>query len=164
MALPASAAATAPSRWIWPLSRHGGQQHQPDARLALIAGLAEQPAHGGRHDPRPRAAILSYVSDTANFPYGNPPTALQQSNRIRAAVHLIITSPDSLFKNNHGRKNHVLHAAALHPAGRLRGARHLGLDQRHPRSAHHQCRHGADNGYGLQGARLCLSPGRERCE
>jgi hypothetical protein len=39
--------------------------------------------------------IVNYVTNTTNFPYTPPvPTGLQMRDRVRAAVHLIICSPD----------------------------------------------------------------------
>jgi len=39
--------------------------------------------------------IVNYVTNTTNFPYTTPvPTGLQMRDRVRAAVHLIICSPD----------------------------------------------------------------------
>ncbi|HEX3717418.1 MAG TPA: DUF1800 family protein [Verrucomicrobiae bacterium] len=38
--------------------------------------------------------IVKYVSNLNNFPYGSTPTDSQMRDRIRAVVHLIVTSPD----------------------------------------------------------------------
>ncbi len=38
--------------------------------------------------------ILNYVTNTVNFPYSTPPTAIQMRDRVRAVVHLIVNSPD----------------------------------------------------------------------
>jgi hypothetical protein len=38
--------------------------------------------------------IVNYVTNTVNFPYGSPPTQIQQRERVRAVVHLITVSPD----------------------------------------------------------------------
>ncbi len=37
--------------------------------------------------------IVTYVTST-NFPYSTPPTASQQRDRVRATIHLMVTSPD----------------------------------------------------------------------
>ncbi len=47
--------------------------------------------------PSTRASIISFVANTTNFPYtttGSGPTATQMRDRVRAIVHLIITSPE----------------------------------------------------------------------
>jgi hypothetical protein len=41
-----------------------------------------------------RTNIVNYVTNTVNFPFGTPPTQTQMRDRVRAAVHLIINSPD----------------------------------------------------------------------
>jgi hypothetical protein len=38
--------------------------------------------------------IVNYVTNTVNYPYSSPPTDSQMCNRVRAVVHLILTSPD----------------------------------------------------------------------
>ena len=38
--------------------------------------------------------IVNYVTNTVNFGYSTPPTATQMRDRVRAVVHLLITSPD----------------------------------------------------------------------
>jgi uncharacterized protein (DUF1800 family) len=41
-----------------------------------------------------RTNIFNYVTNTANFPFSSPPTATQMRDRVRAVVHLIVSSPD----------------------------------------------------------------------
>ena len=41
-----------------------------------------------------RSNIVSYVTNTVNFPYSTPPTPTQMRDRVRAVVHLITASPD----------------------------------------------------------------------
>jgi uncharacterized protein (DUF1800 family) len=38
--------------------------------------------------------IVNYVTNTVNFPFSTPPTASQIRDRVRAVVHLIVSSPD----------------------------------------------------------------------
>ena len=40
-----------------------------------------------------KTAIVNYVANTSNFPYTTP-TNTQTRDRVRAVVHLIVTSPD----------------------------------------------------------------------
>ena len=43
--------------------------------------------------------IISYVANTANFPYSTPvPTKTQIRDRVRAVVHLIVSSPDYIIQ------------------------------------------------------------------
>ncbi len=49
---------------------------------------------GGQLSTNARSAIVGYVANTNNFPLNPSPTAVQMRDRVRAAVHLIITSPD----------------------------------------------------------------------
>jgi hypothetical protein len=37
--------------------------------------------------------IVSYTANTSRFPYSTP-TATQMRDRVRAVVHLMVTSPD----------------------------------------------------------------------
>jgi hypothetical protein len=49
---------------------------------------------GGSLNSNTRTAIINYVANTTNFPLGSPPTNAQMANRIRAILHLIITSAE----------------------------------------------------------------------
>ncbi|MDB6022445.1 MAG: hypothetical protein JWQ04_2302 [Pedosphaera sp.] len=48
----------------------------------------------GQLSPNARADIISYVGNTTNFGYSTPPTQTQMRDRVRAVVHLLVTSPD----------------------------------------------------------------------
>jgi len=49
----------------------------------------------GQLAPTVQTNIITYVTNTANFPYTtNAPTATQMRDRVRAVVHLIVNSPD----------------------------------------------------------------------
>jgi hypothetical protein len=52
---------------------------------ALLAGQLSAAA---------KTSIVNYVTNTVNFPFSTPPTQSQMRDRVRAAVHLIICSPD----------------------------------------------------------------------
>jgi hypothetical protein len=41
-----------------------------------------------------RSYIISYVANTVNFPYSTPPTFTQRRDRVRAVIHLLLTSPE----------------------------------------------------------------------
>jgi uncharacterized protein (DUF1800 family) len=49
---------------------------------------------GGQLTASAKPLIVNYVSNPGNFPYGSPPTYSQMRDRVRAVVHLIVTSPD----------------------------------------------------------------------
>ena len=42
--------------------------------------------------------IINYVANTTNFPYSTPPTQTQMRDRVRAVVHLIVSSPDYIIQ------------------------------------------------------------------
>ena len=48
----------------------------------------------GQLSPSAKSTIVNYVTNTVNFPYSNSPTAGQMRDRVRAVVHLLLTSPD----------------------------------------------------------------------
>jgi hypothetical protein len=48
---------------------------------------------GGQLSASAKTYIVNYVANTTNFPYTTP-TYAQMRDRVRAVVHLIITSPD----------------------------------------------------------------------
>lgn len=49
---------------------------------------------GGQLTSATKSAIVSFVANTTNFPFGASPTPTQMRDRVRAVVHLIITSPE----------------------------------------------------------------------
>lgn len=49
---------------------------------------------GGNLTPEGRAVITGYVANTTNFPYSATPTKTQMRDRVRAIVHLIVTSAE----------------------------------------------------------------------
>ncbi|MDQ6764897.1 MAG: DUF1800 family protein, partial [Verrucomicrobiota bacterium] len=50
---------------------------------------------GGQLTASTKSAIINFTANTTNFPYTAPtPTATQMRDRVRAVVHLIITSPE----------------------------------------------------------------------
>jgi hypothetical protein len=49
---------------------------------------------GGELSPGAKAAIVTYVASTTRFPLSNPPTNTQMRDRVRAVVHLLLTSPE----------------------------------------------------------------------
>jgi uncharacterized protein (DUF1800 family) len=50
---------------------------------------------GGQLSAAAKTSIVNYVTNTSNFSYTTPtPTATQMRDRVRAVLHLIVTSPD----------------------------------------------------------------------
>ena len=50
---------------------------------------------GGQLTAATKTTIISFVANTTNFPYTTPtPTATQMRDRVRAVVHLILTSAE----------------------------------------------------------------------
>jgi hypothetical protein len=52
----------------------------------------------GELSPLAQSNIVSYITKTNNFAYGNPPTDAQMRDRVRAAIHLIVNSPDYIIQ------------------------------------------------------------------
>jgi hypothetical protein len=48
----------------------------------------------GQLSPGAKSAIVTYVANSANFPFSTPPTNTQMRDRVRAVLHLLVTSPD----------------------------------------------------------------------
>jgi hypothetical protein len=42
--------------------------------------------------------IVNYVANTSNFGYGTTPTYTQMRDRVRAVVHMIVSSPDYIVQ------------------------------------------------------------------
>jgi hypothetical protein len=51
----------------------------------------------GQLSPASKTFIVNYVANNANFPYTTP-TPAQMRDRVRAVVHLILTSPDYIIQ------------------------------------------------------------------
>jgi len=45
-----------------------------------------------------KGIIVTYVANTARFPYSATPTGAQMRDRVRAVAHLILTSPDFIIQ------------------------------------------------------------------
>jgi len=48
----------------------------------------------GQLSANARTTIINYVANSTNFPYGTPPTYTQMRDRVRAVVHMLLSSPD----------------------------------------------------------------------
>ncbi|HEV2393688.1 MAG TPA: DUF1800 family protein [Verrucomicrobiae bacterium] len=65
-----------------------------NAGIASLVDALSSLLTGGQLSPTAKTFIVNYVANTANFPYNNPPSDSQLRDRVRAVVHLIVTSPD----------------------------------------------------------------------
>ncbi len=45
-----------------------------------------------------KTAIVNFVSNTNNITYGSPPTSAQVRDRVRAVIHLIVSSPEFIIQ------------------------------------------------------------------
>ena len=52
----------------------------------------------GQLSAEAKAVLVGYVANTTRFPYSTVPTAAQMRDRVRAVVHLIMTSPDFIVQ------------------------------------------------------------------
>ncbi|HWN96654.1 MAG TPA: hypothetical protein VNT99_16615, partial [Methylomirabilota bacterium] len=53
----------------------------------------------GQLSANAKAVIVSYVANTTRFPLANPtPTNAQMRDRVRAVVHLIVSSPEFIVQ------------------------------------------------------------------
>jgi hypothetical protein len=60
---------------------------------ALVDKLADL-LTGGQMTAEAKATIVSFATNTTNFPYSSTPTTTQMRDRVRAVVHLIVASPE----------------------------------------------------------------------
>jgi hypothetical protein len=64
-----------------------------NAGIPSLVGALSTLLVGGQLSTGASNAIVSYATST-NFPYSTPPTATEQRDRVRAVVHLMVTSPN----------------------------------------------------------------------
>ena len=64
---------------------------------ALVSNLNTLLA-AGQLSAAAQANIVSYVANTNNFAFSTPPTQTQMRDRVRAVVHLIVSSPDYIIQ------------------------------------------------------------------
>jgi uncharacterized protein (DUF1800 family) len=66
-----------------------------NANIHLLVSRMSDLLAGGMLTPATQAAIVAFVGNNTNFPYTSPtPTATQMRDRVRAVVHLIVTSAE----------------------------------------------------------------------
>ena len=59
----------------------------------ILIGTLSTLLLGGQLSSSARTVIINYVGNNTNFPYTTP-TNTQMRDRVRAIVHLLLTSPD----------------------------------------------------------------------
>ena len=64
-----------------------------NAGISALVDQLDNLLTGGQSTPATKTTIVNFVANTTNFPYTTPTTA-QMRDRVRAIVHLIITSPE----------------------------------------------------------------------
>jgi hypothetical protein len=69
-------------------------QYASSAGLPTLVEALNTLLVAGQLSAGAQAAIAAYAGNQVNFPYGLPATASQMRDRVRAVVHLILTSPD----------------------------------------------------------------------
>jgi hypothetical protein len=69
------------------------RSYTDSANLPALVDALNSLLCGGQLAVGAKNQIVSYVSNTTNFPYTTP-TISQIRDRVRGVVHLIITSPD----------------------------------------------------------------------
>jgi hypothetical protein len=76
----------------------GGQPWAADVNLPALVDQLNTLLMGGQMKAEMKTVIIDYikgpVSGTKYFPMSATPTDTQKRDRIRAIVHLIVTSPD----------------------------------------------------------------------
>ena len=69
-----------------------------DAGIPLLVSHLNTLLAAGQLSPAALSSIAAYVADTNNFPYKSPPTLTEMRDRVRAVVHLIVSSPDYIVQ------------------------------------------------------------------
>ena len=67
-----------------------------NAGVASMVGSLSSLLAAGQISPTVQSTIVSYI--TNNFAYSTPPTATQMRDRVRAAVHMIASSPEYMIQ------------------------------------------------------------------
>ena len=69
-------------------------QYTSTAGLPALVDALNSLLVAGQLSANARTAIVNYAGNAQNFPYSSPPTPTQMRDRVRAVIHLLITSPD----------------------------------------------------------------------
>jgi len=69
-----------------------------DAGIPSLVSSLNTLLAAGQLSTAAQNAMVSYVANKSNFPYSSPPTGAQMRDRVRAVVHLIISSPDYVIQ------------------------------------------------------------------
>jgi len=69
-----------------------------DAGIPTLVSNLNTLLSAGQLSPAALSRIISYVANTNNFAYSVSPTDTQMRDRVRAVVHLIVSSPDYIIQ------------------------------------------------------------------
>jgi hypothetical protein len=69
-----------------------------NAGLPMLVSNLNTRLAAGEVSAAAQSNILSFVANSTNFPYGAPPSQTQMRDRVRAVVHLIVSSPDYIIQ------------------------------------------------------------------
>lgn len=69
-----------------------------NAGIPTLVGDLNTLLAAGQLSAAAQSNIVSYVANTTNFSYSTPPTQTQMRDRARAAIHLIVNSPDYMIQ------------------------------------------------------------------
>jgi hypothetical protein len=69
-----------------------------NAGIPTLVNMLNTYLGAGELSPSAQSNIVSYVANTTNFPYSNPPTQTQMRDRVRAVIHLMTSSPDYIIQ------------------------------------------------------------------
>jgi hypothetical protein len=69
-----------------------------DAGIPALVSSLNTLLVAGQLSAATQTNILGYVANTNNFSYSLPPTPTQMRDRVRAVVHLIVSSPDYIIQ------------------------------------------------------------------
>jgi hypothetical protein len=69
-----------------------------DAGIPMLLNNLNTLLAAGQLSTAAQSNIIGYVATTSNFSYSLPPTQTQMRDRVRAVVHLMVSSPDYLIQ------------------------------------------------------------------
>lgn len=79
------------SPWMTP-------NYTSNAGLASLVDALDALLTGGQLSPAAKSLIVRHVADNTQYPWANPPTGSQMHNRVRAAVHLLVSAPEFIIQ------------------------------------------------------------------
>jgi maltose-binding protein MalE len=74
------------------------QAYTEDAGIPLLVDKLNTLLCSGQLSSPAKAVIVNYVASVARFPYSATPTNQQMRDRVRAVVHLLVSSPEFIVQ------------------------------------------------------------------